>query len=337
METLKTLKIDFSSPDMPDLDEAQGFPVYSKADNILVIAGPGTGKTRIVHAKIIQVFKEGDSSQATTFQKEAAQVLKQRTGGLGDPRTIHSEGYRRLGKTKYQNFDQMIVPPPCPVVDWSIMDEGQDQARKYYDVFLSLGSKHFLVADSWQHLFGWAGADLSVLDDFIKDLDAEVWSLKTNYRSASSIVELGNRFSSRTMSPREGAPKGSVYIGSKIPDLEGFCILARDRKALRGQSRFLRIKNIPHTLVIYHNGRRHLTNYKDGKSWIAKDSSEYFPTVLMTIHCAKGTEWERVFLLDWDPKTNLELEEYVFYVGMTRAIKELWIASTHPTYFTRRL
>ena len=109
METLKTLKIDFSSPDMPDLDEAQGFPVYTKADNILVIAGPGTGKTRIVHAKIIQVFKEGDSSQATTFQKEAAQVLKQRTGGLGDPRTIHSEGYRRLGKTKYQNFDQMIL------------------------------------------------------------------------------------------------------------------------------------------------------------------------------------------------------------------------------------
>ncbi len=337
MQSLKTLKIDFSLPDMPILDEAQEKPVYSKVDNILVIAGPGTGKTRIVQAKTTQVYKEGESSQATTFQKEAAQVLRQRTGGLGDPRTIHSEGYRRLGKNGYRNFDQMIVPAPYPVVDWSIMDEGQDQARKYYEVFLSLGQKHFLVADPWQHLFGWAGADLSVLDDFVRDFKAEVWQLETNYRSARSIVELGNRFSNRSLKPRLDAPEGSVYIGSKVPDLEGFCILARDKKALKGQCRFLKAKNIPHTLVIYHNGRRHLTNYKDGKSWVAKDSSEYFPTVLMTIHCAKGTEWDRVFLLDWDPHTQLLEEEYVFYVGITRAVNQLWIGSTHPSYFTRRL
>lgn len=325
-----------SIPEMPELDKKQSEAVYSDRDT-LVVAGPGTGKTRIVAAKAIRVYLDNLDSQVQTFKKDAAEELQRRLGTVGNPRTIHSEGLNRTGRYSFNRFDELIVPSPFPITDWSIMDEGQDQRREYYNVFKSLGSKHLLVADTWQTLFKWAEADPSILDDFVRDYNANVVELDTNYRSASSIVELGNVFSGRKLKPRSDAPTGKVNIGQDIPDLDNLCILVRSRQGIRSQSEYLQLRSIPHTTIISADSKRIITNWKDGKSWKVRSREEYFPTVISTIHCAKGTEWPRIWLLNWEPRGNLEEEKYCFYVGITRAIDELSIGVTRSNIFTRRL
>lgn len=71
--------------------KAQKFAVYHEADRILVIAGAGSGKTRVTIERILLLIERGTEPEkiiAITFTNEAAAVMRKRlefaTPGLGD-------------------------------------------------------------------------------------------------------------------------------------------------------------------------------------------------------------------------------------------------------------
>lgn len=77
-----------------------------------------------------------------------------------------------------------------------------------------------------------------------------------------------------------------------------------------------------------------LLKCKGKKDWVKREIEKFFLAreipgawVLSTIHRAKGLEWDKVFLLDWDASRDTEEERRnLLYVALTRAKKELiWI------------
>lgn len=70
---------------------------------VLVIAGAGSGKTRVVTTRIVQLIKAGIPAKdilAVTFTNKAAQEMKERVGKLTDNQvvicTFHSLGVKVL-------------------------------------------------------------------------------------------------------------------------------------------------------------------------------------------------------------------------------------------------
>ncbi len=87
---------------LKDLNPRQEEAVVSKGSHLLVKAGPGTGKTRVLTARILYLITEGVKSDrilAITFTNKAASEIKKRleiTGlkALPQVETFHSWAYR---------------------------------------------------------------------------------------------------------------------------------------------------------------------------------------------------------------------------------------------------
>lgn len=76
------------------------------------------------------------------------------------------------------------------------VDEFQDTNKIQYQIVKLLASYHkniFIVGDEDQSIYGWRGANIKNIKDFIKDFDAKVFKLEQNYRSTKKILEAANR------------------------------------------------------------------------------------------------------------------------------------------------
>ena len=83
---------------MVDLDIFQQEPVNYKG-NSLCIAGPGSGKTRVLTSKAEKVTKEGRCTICLTFTRSAAQEIRDRIPGILAG-TIHSFCHSVVGWEK---------------------------------------------------------------------------------------------------------------------------------------------------------------------------------------------------------------------------------------------
>lgn len=75
------------------------------------------------------------------------------------------------------------------------VDEFQDTNKIQYELVKLLGSYHkniFIVGDEDQSIYGWRGANISNIRDFIKDYDAKIFKLEQNYRSTKKILKAAN-------------------------------------------------------------------------------------------------------------------------------------------------
>ncbi|HEY8444354.1 MAG TPA: UvrD-helicase domain-containing protein [Clostridia bacterium] len=76
------------------------------------------------------------------------------------------------------------------------VDEFQDTNKIQYEIVKLLASYHkniFIVGDEDQSIYGWRGANINNIKDFIKDFNAKVFKLEQNYRSTKKILEAANR------------------------------------------------------------------------------------------------------------------------------------------------
>ena len=78
-----------------------------------------------------------------------------------------------------------------------MVDEAQDTNRAQYEILKALfGVDHghvLMVADPAQSIYGFSGANLKFLDDFVADFSAERRPLDENFRCAREIILVANR------------------------------------------------------------------------------------------------------------------------------------------------
>ena len=78
-----------------ELDEEQRYVVDSN-ESMVVVAGPGSGKTRMLTEKARKVFNSEESLLCLTFTRSAAREMASRVPGI-PASTIHSYCCGRVG------------------------------------------------------------------------------------------------------------------------------------------------------------------------------------------------------------------------------------------------
>lgn len=272
-----------------DLDKYQ-LDAVNSSGNALVIAGPGSGKTRVIEGKYGKLCGENLSVLVLTHTRAARGVL----GGRGvEASTVHSVCYKGLGT--FSTFDRLLTYRGDKQFDWVLVDESQDLSRQQYEVIKSLGRNFFFVGDPYQSIFGFGGLyrrtfKLVSFDDIRKDFSPMELPLKYNYRSNQEIVgRLNNIFPRGLESRCNGKIEGTMAI------------LVRTRIEAEGISTLLRKSGGAHTL-------------RTGARRVDKGSDKL---LVATAHCCKGTEFDGVVIRPWEIGSPEELRLY--YVAMARA------------------
>lgn len=76
------------------------------------------------------------------------------------------------------------------------IDEFQDTNKVQYDIAKILASKHkniLVVGDEDQCIYGWRGANIQNISNFISDFSPKVIKLEQNYRSTKRIINYANK------------------------------------------------------------------------------------------------------------------------------------------------
>ena len=287
------------------LDEEQTKAVLSKEKAIAVVAGPGSGKTRVLVEKAkYESELDGKKLIALTFTRNAAEELKQRAP-LVESHTIHSFCYRTLGKFPgdYDRLlEEFLLLIRKPRFDLVLVDEMQDLNSTELRVILSISKGSiFFVGDNNQAIFGYAdGEGYQIPKTSIKKL-----YLTRNYRSSQSIVNRLNKIN----------PKGLISINKEgNPNITGTAILCRTNNQLDAIAHAL--KEMDYSFTIKKKGIEFPGEVI---------GSENNKLVLCTIHCAKGREWSKVICLDWGERN---LEKNLYYVATSRAAKEFYLVNS---------
>lgn len=286
------------------LDEEQQ-RVLDYEDSCIVVAGPGSGKTRTLVAKAQKLWDEGKDLICLTFTRAAAQELRDRMPGI-KAQTIHSFCRGEVGWAG--NYDKLIYNYLAKEVkdkyEYVLCDEVQDLTEEELEVALSVvGDKLFIVGDPYQSIYGWNGA--LGMEVFKRLSDLKRFDLTYNYRSQEWIVGCLN-----LIYPRELKSKGVNTNGT-------VAILSRTNKAVKEVSSLLEDLDIGFTLRLGNAG-----SSEEKEVYKGSDNLK-----VMTCHCSKGLEFDKVILYRWFPEPFWGEEKNIYYVTVARAsldYREVW-------------
>lgn len=278
-----------------DLDEEQRV-VVDLDDSCMVIAGPGSGKTRTLVAKAEKLWQAHDII-CLTFTRAAARELRERMPGIR-AQTIHSYCYGEIGWPG--NYDKLLpkflVKDSKEEFDWVLVDEVQDLTEEELEVVLSLrGKKLFAVGDPYQSIYGWNGA-LGM--GIFKKLEGIIpFELKNNYRSCKKIVGWLN-----SVYERELVSKNTVSNGLTA-------ILCRTNSSVFEVTQILLEASVGFTVRVGTNegNQKREEDFGDDKLKV------------MTCHCSKGLEFDNVIVYNWVPEPFWGEEKNLYYVSISRA------------------
>lgn len=156
-----------------DLDQYQEEVVKSEAQHIVVVAGAGSGKTRVLTERIKWLIEKGVDQKkivSITFTNFAADEMRERLGNICKEAfigTTHSYANRLLVKNGYdtssfiqeENFDKLFTmirehQEVLEEVDYLLIDEYQDVNANQVKFFNMINAKNsFIVGDDWQCIF----------------------------------------------------------------------------------------------------------------------------------------------------------------------------------------
>jgi len=260
--------------------------VVDYPDSCICIAGPGSGKTRVLVAKAESLYKENVDLVCLTFTRSAARTMKERIPGI-PVQTIHSFCHGEVGW--FGDYDQMLEKfqqlDLKPKYQWVLVDEAQDLTLDQLKVVQSIiGEKVFAVGDPYQSIYGFNGAlGVQAIQKF-RDFGCTEFFLRNNYRSNTPVVKLLNSIYHRDL----------VSTGVKETGIT--TILTRTNKDLREVQDFFNMEGLGYTITrgSRQSGERTIRNYGSTK------------LQLMTCHCSKGLEFDWVILYKWFPETRGE-------------------------------
>lgn len=193
--------------------------------HIVVAAGPGSGKTRILVHKLASLLLMEDvkSEQLLmlTFSRSSATEFKKRLIQLiGNPayyvaiKTFHSYCFDLLGKVgNIEKSDEIIkeavnrienreVEPSKITKTVLVIDEAQDIDADEFALITTLMKQNddmrlIAVGDDDQNIFEFRGANSIYLGKLIDEHKAVRYELVENFRSKSNIVDFANQFAKR--------------------------------------------------------------------------------------------------------------------------------------------
>jgi ATP-dependent DNA helicase RecQ len=193
----------------------------NKSDNTLVLAGPGSGKTKVLVHKIASLLLLEDIKPEQflmlTFSKAAAIEFRQRVralvpeySGLIKLTTFHGFCFQLLGQLgdlqKSKNIIQdCIKAVKNEEVDISsisnksviLFDEFQDINGDEWELIqliikVAENPRVIAVGDDDQNIYSFRGSSNNYMAAFRKNYNATAYTLPKNYRSRSGIVSFNN-------------------------------------------------------------------------------------------------------------------------------------------------
>lgn len=189
---------------------------------IVVAAGPGSGKTKVLVHKLASLLLMEDVKHEQllmlTFSRAAATEFKKRLIALiGNAahfieiKTFHSYCFDLLGKIGSIEATTAIIKDTVAKIrnheveasritkTVLVIDEAQDMDADEFDLVRALMEANdemrvIAVGDDDQNIYEWRGADSKYLLSFVNERQATKYELVTNYRSKSNLVSFTNQF-----------------------------------------------------------------------------------------------------------------------------------------------
>lgn len=337
-----------------NLDKIQKEIVESTENKILVIAGSGSGKTRVLTERVKKLLERGEDANkivAITFTNAAAAEMRERLGDIAKDvfiGTIHSYANRLLlldgiDTSCYLNdekFDRLFDEirknlSTFPEVDHLLVDEFQDIDDNQFEFFLLLNPKsYFYIGDDYQNIYSWRGANIDHFFNLYYDDETMVYTMSNNYRTAKDIIKFATAFISRVKDKIVKRVKciredGGVIQLKHLDKDFIYNYINEDKKY--GQWFILTRTNAQVDLIVDFLNSKKIPCDTFKKSELdneeLKEKLRQNTVKVLTIHSAKGLENENVVVLGVKPYTDEERR--VAYVAATRAKKLLiWIHST---------
>ena len=190
--------------------------------HIVVAAGPGSGKTRVLVHKLASLLLLEDVKHEQllmlTFSRAAATEFKKRLIALVgnaahfvEIKTFHSYSFDLIGRQGSLEEANSVVLRAAEMIESGeveeskiaksvlVIDEAQDMGADDFRLVKALMQRNedmrvIAVGDDDQNIYGFRGSNSAYFSSLIKDYNATRYEMTENYRSDETIVDYANRF-----------------------------------------------------------------------------------------------------------------------------------------------
>jgi len=161
---------------------------------VMVIAGPGTGKTKVLTMRIVKILEEGlspaDGILCLTFTNSGVSAMRERLAefmGSSASRVVISTFHSFASSLIEEFYEELSLERPPRLLD-------EKDAVLLYDEILEHNDwKHLRLRSGGEHNFGDLKSLISLLkrerirpEQYFKEIEAEVFQIKNNPESISS-------------------------------------------------------------------------------------------------------------------------------------------------------
>ncbi len=209
---------------------------------IVVAAGPGSGKTRLLVHKMasLLLLEEVKHEQLLmlTFSRAAATEFKQRLLDLignaahfVEIKTFHSYCFDLLGRIGNLDAANHVVRQAAQMIEAGevepnriskavlLIDEAQDMDTHEFDLVRALmrhndDMRLIAVGDDDQNVYQFRGADSRFMRQLVTESGAKLYQMTENFRSSLHVVSLANTFALRIPGRMKSAPISAVSTAS---------------------------------------------------------------------------------------------------------------------------
>ena len=189
---------------------------------IIVAAGPGSGKTRVLVHKLASLLLLEDVKHEQllmlTFSRAAATEFKKRLISLVgnaahyvEIKTFHSYSFDLIGKLGNLDEAKDVVRLAAEMIENGnveqsktaksvlVIDEAQDMGADDFRLVLALMRQNeemrvIAVGDDDQNIYAFRGSDSRHMQSLVSQEGARIYEMTDNYRSAKAVVNCANRF-----------------------------------------------------------------------------------------------------------------------------------------------
>ncbi|MBR5350270.1 MAG: RecQ family ATP-dependent DNA helicase [Prevotella sp.] len=189
---------------------------------IVVAAGPGSGKTRVLVHKLASLLLLEDVKHEQllmlTFSRAAATEFKKRLIALVgsaahyvEIKTFHSYSFDLIGKQGNLDDAKDVVSQAAKMIEGGevepskiaksvlVIDEAQDMGEDDFRLVQALMKQNedmrvIAVGDDDQNIYAFRGSNSRYMQSLIYQDGAKLYEMTDNYRSAKAVVDCANRY-----------------------------------------------------------------------------------------------------------------------------------------------